>query len=97
MKTTRTIGVRDAKAQLSYLLHEAEQGREWIVTDRGRQIAKIVPAGKARLTLAERIKRLEQAGVIETAPKRARTIPGPLPLERGLARKLLELDREGRQ
>ena len=31
-----TIGIREAKAQLSRLVSEAERGTEWIITDRGR-------------------------------------------------------------
>ena len=40
-----TIGIREAKAQLSRLVSEAERGTEWIITDRGRPVAKLAPLG----------------------------------------------------
>lgn len=87
------VGVRDAKTRLSYLLREAQKGRECIVTDRGKEIAKIVPVSKSRAPLTERIRRLEQAGIVEPAPNRPRRVPTAIPLDRGLARRLLDHDR----
>ncbi|MBV8724133.1 MAG: type II toxin-antitoxin system prevent-host-death family antitoxin [Candidatus Eremiobacteraeota bacterium] len=89
------VGVRDAKARLSYLLREAQQGREYIVTDRGKGIAKIVPVTNVQRSLADRLRRLEEIGVLEPGPKRVSPVSPPLPLKRGLARRLLDRDREG--
>jgi len=37
------VGVRELKARLSAYLAAVEQGKEVIVTDRGRPVARIVP------------------------------------------------------
>jgi prevent-host-death family protein len=92
----RSAGVREAKAHLSRLLRDVQQGREWIITERGRPIAKVVPIEKARLSLEERIRRLAEAGVIEPAPRDVRRLPPPLPIRDGLAQKWLQQDRDRR-
>lgn len=42
----KSISFFEAKTNLSALLREAEKGQEFIVTNRGRPIAKIVPFEK---------------------------------------------------
>ncbi len=93
MKTTREIGVREAKARLSELLRDVKLGREWVVTERGRPVARLVPASASRGTIGERLKRLQDAGVIERAGS-PRPLPPPLPLANELARHFLDEDRE---
>ncbi len=88
----RTIGVRDAKAQLSRLLKDVQWGGEWIITDHGRAVARLVPVPKDDLPLGERIQRLEGQGIIEP-PRPSRPLPPPLPLEEGLAQRWLEEER----
>ena len=39
----RTAGVREARQNLSALLDEVRKGREVIITERGRPVAKLVP------------------------------------------------------
>ena len=39
----RTAGVREARQNLSALLDEVKKGREVVITDRGRPVAKLVP------------------------------------------------------
>jgi prevent-host-death family protein len=39
----RTAGVREARQNLSALLDEVRKGREIIITERGRPVAKLVP------------------------------------------------------
>jgi prevent-host-death family protein len=41
----RTAGVRDARQNLSTLLDEVKRGREIVITERGRPVAKLVPPG----------------------------------------------------
>lgn len=86
------IGVRDAKARFSQLVHEAERGREWIITERGTPIAKIGPINRTPVPLAERLRRLEESGMLEP-PHATLPLPPPLPIEVGLARRLLDHDR----
>jgi len=92
MKTTREIGVREAKARLSELLRDVKLGREWVVTERGRPVARLVSASASRGDLGERLKRLEEAGVIERASA-PQPLPPPLPLANELARRILDEDR----
>jgi len=92
----RSTGVREAKAHLSRLLRDVQQGREWIITERGTPIAKLVPIEKARLSLEERISRLEDEGIIEPAPRDVRRLPPPLPIKDGLPQKWLQEDRNPR-
>ena len=88
----RTVGVRDAKARLSEILRDAARGTEWIVTDRGRPLASIVPVDSAGLPLAGRLCRLEQLGGLGPRGSGG-PLPPPQPLRDGLAQVRLEEDR----
>jgi len=43
----RTAGVREARQNLSALLDEVKKGREVVITERGRPVAKLVPPDRA--------------------------------------------------
>lgn len=88
------VGIREAKANLSKLLRMVEKGKEVVLTDRGRPVGKLVPIDKKALPLASRIKEMEDAGILEPAsPRSPRRLPQPIPVEEGMARRLLEEDR----
>ncbi len=89
----RRAGVREAKARLSKLLRDVQLGQEWVITERGHPVARLSPIAGQHLPLTERIRRLENAGVVEPLPRTARTLPPPLPLKEGLAQKWLQEDR----
>jgi len=42
----RTAGVREARQNLSALLDEVKKGREVVITERGRPVAKLVAADR---------------------------------------------------
>jgi len=44
----RTAGVREARQNLSALLDEVKKGREVVITERGRPVAKLVPPERPR-------------------------------------------------
>jgi prevent-host-death family protein len=44
----RTAGIREARQNLSALLDEVKKGREVLITERGRPVAKLVPADRPR-------------------------------------------------
>ena len=44
----RTAGVREALQNLSVLLDEVKKGREVVITERGRPVAKLVPPDRPR-------------------------------------------------
>lgn len=101
MKTTgrsrigpRLIGVRDAKAQLSRLLQDVQAGEEWTITERGKPVARLVSIASGSLSFAERVRRLEQNGTIEPAHVEPLSLPPPLPIRPGLAREMLDRDRD---
>jgi prevent-host-death family protein len=93
MRTTREAGIREAKARLSELLRDVQAGREWVITERGKPVARLVPASAPRGPLEDRVKRLEDAGVVERRPISQYSLPPPLPLTNELARRILDEDR----
>jgi prevent-host-death family protein len=44
----RTAGVREARQNLSALLDEVRRGREIVITERGRPVAKLVPPDRPK-------------------------------------------------
>jgi prevent-host-death family protein len=44
----RTAGVREARQNLSALLDEVKKGREVVITEHGRPVAKLVPPDRAQ-------------------------------------------------
>lgn len=96
METT-VVGIRDAKVNLSKLVKLVQDGNEVLLTDRGRPVGKIVPVLIETLTLSERLRRLEERGIIEHRHgKQIKKVPSPLPLEEGIAQKFLQEDRSDR-
>ena len=92
------VGVREAKINLSRLLRRVQENHEVILTQRGRPVGRLVPMAIESLPLHERIKRLEDLGVIERQKSRKRRgIPRPIPLPGELAGKFLQEDREDAQ
>ena len=87
MKST-TIGIREAKAQLSRLVSEAEQGAEWIITDRGRPVAKLSPVRDMGSPVELRLGRLQSWGWVEPVKSRPGRIPPPLRIEADAQRAL---------
>jgi prevent-host-death family protein len=90
---TRRTGVREAKARLSKLLRDVQQGEEWVITEWGRPVARLIPVSGRNLPLPERIRRLEDSGLIDPVPRETQNLPPPLPLTKGLAQKWLQEDR----
>jgi prevent-host-death family protein len=88
-----TIGIREAKAQLSRLVKDVAQGTEWIITDRGHPVAKLVPVTDEPRSLPERVRLLETWGWI-AKPGPTRRLPPPLPLPEGVAQDALQQDRD---
>lgn len=66
----KRVGIRELRADLSRIVRQVEHGQAVEVTDRGRPVARLVPAGPFGGSLTE----LVLAGAVR--PARAR---GPLP------------------
>ena len=92
MKNT-TVGIREAKANLSRLLKEVQKGSEIILTDRGTPVGKLVPIDLENLTLTQRIKTLEKNGVIDAVTETYKDV-SPVSVKEGLAQKFLQEDRD---
>jgi len=85
------MGVREAKINLSKLLKKAREGEEVIITDRGKPVGRIISVSKKAPSLAERLKRAEEQGLLDPLPqKRRKVLPPPLPAPRGIAQKYLQ-------
>jgi prevent-host-death family protein len=87
-----TIGIREAKAQLSRLVSEAERGTEWIITDRGRPVAKLTPIRDQNSPIEHRLANLEKWGWIAPGGDRKVPIPPPVAI-RADAQQALQDDR----
>jgi prevent-host-death family protein len=44
----RTAGVREARQNLTDLLEDVKKGREVVITDRGRPVARLAPVERRR-------------------------------------------------
>ena len=56
-----TVGVRELKSRLSQYLRQAKAGNTVVITERGRQVGRIVPAG---LSLEKRLRAMTEAGLL---------------------------------
>ena len=85
---TSTVGIREAKINLSRILRRVRHGAEVVITDRGKPVGRIVPVRASAVDLDELVSDLEARGVL--AEKRdGYQVRSPLPLRGGLAQKLL--------
>jgi prevent-host-death family protein len=78
--TAITVGVREAKGNLSRLLKQVREGVEVLITDRGEPVGRIVPVGREELSLEDRLKDLEKRGIIRARAK-ASLLKAPRPLK----------------
>jgi|APSaa5957512576_1039674.scaffolds.fasta_scaffold292347_1 prevent-host-death family protein len=86
------VGIRDAKMNLSKYLKLVKEGQEVILTERGHPIGKIVPIKKTELSLKDRIRRLEESGILEPEKKLSGISP-PIPINGKSAQEYLQEDR----
>jgi len=89
-----SVGIREAKINLSKLLKNVQKGREIIITDRGKPVGKIVPVPADSLPLADRVNEMERQGWIEPMKKKVRELHPPIPIPEELAQKYLKEDRD---
>ena len=89
MRST-SIGIREAKAQLSRMVSEAARGAEWIITDRGRPVARLTALRDDDASVEVRVGRLESWGWIEPPRAGVARIPPPLRVAADAQRTLQE-------
>jgi len=93
---TATVGIREAKTHLSRYLKIVSQGAEVILTDRGVPVGKIVPVPSGELPLAQRLRRLEETGILGGQPARSKGKTGqafPFAVPGDTAQRFLQEDR----
>jgi prevent-host-death family protein len=83
----RPYPVHEAKAKLSEILRQVKQGRSVTISERGREIARVVPVERPR-DIATRLTHLERDGVIVPSRGAADTIR-PIVRRRGALRRFL--------
>lgn len=89
-----SFGIREAKINLSRILKMIRNGGEVILTDRGRPVGKIVPIQAESVPLTDRIRKLEEMGMIEPDVRRsAARSPFPIPVPDDVAQAFLREDR----
>lgn len=86
--------IYDAKAKLSEIIRTVKRNRSVVITERGREVARVVPVERAQ-TLEERIADLTAQGVIVPAKADHRVGLGPIAQRRGAVARL-HADREER-
>jgi prevent-host-death family protein len=90
----QSLGIRDVKTNLSNILKRVKGGQEVIITDRGKPIGRIIAYSPPNHSLADRIRILEDYGLLDPPPKKAgKRLPPPLPAPKGLVQKYLQEDR----
>ncbi len=67
--TTRTVGIRELKAQLASYLQLVKGGAIVTITERGKPIGLIVPMLQS---LDEKLKHLQEAGVLKWSGRKVR-------------------------
>jgi prevent-host-death family protein len=58
------VSVRELKSHLSEYLRRVGNGQRFVVTDRGRPVAELGPAGRADLTIEQRMSAMAEAGEV---------------------------------
>jgi len=58
----QTVGVRELKARLSEYLRQVKQGHTLVITDHGKPVGRLVPAGQS---LDQRLQAMIDAGLAE--------------------------------
>jgi prevent-host-death family protein len=60
---SRAYPVHEAKAKLSEILRKVQGGRGVVISDRGREVARVVPIEPPK-ALGQRLARLEEEGAL---------------------------------
>lgn len=91
-------GIRNLKNNLSRYLRRVMRGERILVTDRGRVVAELRPAGGAAGPAdgATRYRQLVEQGIVRRAAEHGDPLAGwpKLKLPRGTTAKLVDADRE---
>jgi prevent-host-death family protein len=70
--TEMSVGVRELKAHLSEYLREVKNGQIVVITEHGREVARLMPVGQP---VEERLQALVAAGLGEWSGERLPPVP----------------------
>ena len=87
MKTKYSI--YEAKTHLSEILRQVKQNRSVIITDRGREVARVVPL-EEKTSFEKRVEAFERAGVIQYSPNANPSEIRPIKRVPGALKRFLE-------
>jgi prevent-host-death family protein len=76
----KTVGIRELKAQLSAYLKEVKNGSTVVITERGRPVGRIIPAGEP---LEEKMQHLIRSGDIAWSGRKLQAGHPAVKLRRG--------------
>jgi prevent-host-death family protein len=85
---SRAYPVHEAKAKLSEILRKVKRGRGVVISDRGREVARVVPIETPK-ALGQRLARLEEEGALLPRDGTA-TLIKPIARRRGALRRFVE-------
>jgi len=88
------VGIREAKIHLSRFLQMVKNGSEIILTERGKPVGKMVPVQQMELPLSERLKQLENKGIIGSRQIKEEIKLSPIAVPDDIAQKMLKEDRD---
>jgi prevent-host-death family protein len=84
---SRAYPVHEAKAKLSEILRKVQGGRGVVISDRGREVARVVPIEPPK-ALGQRLARLEEEGAVLRRDGSV-TLIKPIARRRGALRRFL--------
>jgi prevent-host-death family protein len=70
-----TVGVRELRQNLSKYLERVKEGEALVVTERGREVARLIPAGAAADPYAELAERFDSTVPLERIETIAERLP----------------------
>jgi len=89
------VGIREAKEKFSHYIKMVQQGATILITERGRPVGKIVPITGEGTPISERVRRLEEKGVLAIPiSKRGVKVELPLSVPKSSAQGYLQEDRD---
>jgi prevent-host-death family protein len=76
-----SVGIRDLKNNLSKYLARVKQGDEVLITDRGKSVARMIPAISEKNGLRKTLETMAAEGLVTLPTRRLRKgIPDPIPV-----------------
>lgn len=83
-----SYAIHEAKARFSELVRVARSGRDLVITDRGRPVARLIGMGEPT-RLADRLRDLQAQGVLTAFPEIADADIQPIARRRGALARFL--------